>query len=186
MILYDQEEPGWIAKLILQRPGTIFLFGNGGSAAQADHFAGELMGRFRASDTRPPIRAHCLSNETGALTATANDFSYAVWPSRYLMEVLTDDDLCIWLSTSGRSDNVLNGIRQTVNGKLRHVLITGQVGDPKSPLSPLYDWKDDIYSIVVDSLDVCEIQEQTLRFIHAVCVQIEGVWKAGHPEPRRS
>jgi len=153
--------------------GTVYIFGNGGSASQADHFAGELLGRFRSTD-RPPIRAHCLSNEVGALTATANDFEYAAWPQRFLSACfIPSRDMFIGLSTSGMSENVTRAIRVVTQARGYCAIMTGERGDPFNPLSPLYDCRARVLASVVSSLDVCDIQEATIRCIHEVCKLLE-------------
>ena len=83
-------------------------FGNGGSAAQASHFAGELIGRFRLN--RRPIPAVALGADSGVVTCIANDFGYAALYERQVQALANPGDVAIGFTTSGRSENVLRGL----------------------------------------------------------------------------
>lgn len=152
------------------RGGTIYAFGNGGSASQADHFVAELLGKFERP--RAAIRAHCLSNETGTMSAVGNDWEFAEWPSR-LIRTLGPRDSVLLLSTSGTSRNIERALRSAYEmGGLspRMMLITGEQRQ-ESP-----DEKREFYGatvLVIPSHDVSNVQEVTLRLLHQLVADLE-------------
>mgnify|MGYP001167277462 CR=1 FL=1 len=95
---------------VLDRGGTLFFVGNGGSAADAQHLAAEYVGRFILSG-RKPLRAHALTTDTSILTALANDFGAETMFSRQVAALVTDRDALIAHSTSGRSQNLVVAFR---------------------------------------------------------------------------
>jgi len=106
--------------------GGVFLFGNGGSAADAQHIAGELVGRFLIN--RPALRAQALSTDTSVITCVANDFSYEEIFSRQLQANARPGDVAIGLSTSGNSPNVVRALRHAKDHGLATVAFTKQGG----------------------------------------------------------
>src|SRR5581483_10116968 len=92
----------------LEAGGTIYWFGNGGSAAQAQHFAAELVGRYERD--RPGLASLALNTDTSVLTAVSNDYSYDQVFARQVQALCQDVDVVIGLSTSGSSPSVLRGI----------------------------------------------------------------------------
>ena len=92
----------------LRSGGKVVLFGNGGSAAIAEHIAAEFVGRYRVN--RPPLRAMSLTCNTAVLTAIANDYGYDNVFSRQVAAWVDSRDVVIGLSTSGNSENVVRGI----------------------------------------------------------------------------
>jgi D-sedoheptulose 7-phosphate isomerase len=104
--------------------GTLFICGNGGSAGEATHLSGELIGPF-LSKARRPLPAIALGFDTSALTAVANDFSFAQVFSRQLGALARPGDVLWALSTSGRSPNILCALDMAAKVGLFSVLLTG-------------------------------------------------------------
>ncbi|MFL5497951.1 MAG: SIS domain-containing protein, partial [Gemmatimonadaceae bacterium] len=91
------------------RGGKVLAFGNGGSATQASHLVEELIGRFK--DTRRALPAISLVGDAGVLTCIANDFGYGALFERQIEGLATRGDVAVGITTSGRSENVLRGLR---------------------------------------------------------------------------
>lgn len=108
--------------------GKVVVFGNGGSAADAQHLAGELVGRFKLE--RPALPAIALSTNTSILTAIANDYGYDVVFSRQIEALVTEKDVVIGISTSGRSPNVIEAIKAAKKKGAKTIVLTGGKGDP--------------------------------------------------------
>jgi len=92
-----------------QKGGSVFIAGNGGSAAEAQHFTGELVSRFMTD--RQPLPAVSLAADIASMTAISNDYGFEHVFSRQLKGLARKDDLFIGISTSGRSENILNSFR---------------------------------------------------------------------------
>ena len=90
--------------------GKVLVFGNGGSAADAQHFAAEMVGKFQKN--RAPFPTIALTTDSSVLTAIANDYDYSYVFSRQVEALARHDDVIIAISTSGNSKNVLNGVKQ--------------------------------------------------------------------------
>jgi D-sedoheptulose 7-phosphate isomerase len=143
---------------------TIFFFGNGGSAADAQHYAAELVVRYRAN--RPAIRAVALSTDTSVLTAIANDLGYDEVFARQIEGLCQAGDIAIGISTSGNSENVIRGLaRARQKGAVTAALTGGHGGT----LAPLVD-----HAIVVPSATTARIQEMHLLLGHTLCALLEG------------
>ncbi len=147
----------------LEHGRRIFLFGNGGSAAQAAHIAAELVGRFR-TDHRP-LPAFALTVNPASLTAIANDFGYEQVFARQLEALARPGDLAIALSTSGRSRNVLVAVETARQLGLKSLAITGAHGDPLCERVDL--------CLRIPSDDPARIQEATLVIAHLWCEYLE-------------
>jgi D-sedoheptulose 7-phosphate isomerase len=106
--------------------GALFLFGNGGSAADAQHIAAEFLGRFRLE--RPAMAAHALTVNTSALTAIGNDYSFEQVFARQLAGLGRRGDVAVGISTSGNAGNVVAGIEQARKMGLVTVALTGRGG----------------------------------------------------------
>lgn len=141
----------------------IFLFGNGGSAAQAAHIAAELVGRFQ-TDHRP-LPAIALTANLASITAIANDFGYDQVFSRQLEALAMPGDVVLALSTSGQSPNVLRAVEVAQRMDLKSLAITGLRGHA---LCQRVD-----YCIQVSSKDPARIQEATLVIAHLWCEFLE-------------
>src|SRR6266487_1417269 len=118
----------------LRSGGKVLLFGNGGSAADAQHLAAELVGRFELE--RAPLAAVALTTDTSALTAIANDYGFERVFERQIEALGRPGDVALAISTSGASPNVLSGVRAA----RRLGLVTiGLTGASTAPLSELVD-----------------------------------------------
>lgn len=145
----------------------VLTFGNGGSAADAQHFAAELLGHFRAD--RRPLPAVALSTDTSTLTAIGNDYAFDEIFARQAAALAEDGDVAIGITTSGTSENVKRGLRAARERGARTVALTGSGGD----IGPLAD-----LVIAVPSDVTARIQEMHLLTIHLVCQRIDE-WAAG-------
>ena len=151
----------------LERGGTVLTFGNGGSAAEAQHFAGELLGRFRA--TRRPLRAIALSSDPSVVTCIANDFSYDDLFARQVEALARREDVVIGISTSGRSENVVRGLRAARERGALAVAWTGADAGPAGEAADIV--------IAAPSTTTARIQEVHTLVMHAICVAIDA-WDA--------
>jgi D-sedoheptulose 7-phosphate isomerase len=112
--------------IALAAGGKVLLAGNGGSAADAQHIAGELIGRLNYD--RPPVAAVALTTDSSVLTAIANDYSYAEVFERQVRGLGRADDVLIAISTSGRSGNILRAIEAAREMGLFVIGLTGETG----------------------------------------------------------
>ena len=146
-----------------QAGGKAILFGNGGSAAEAGHLAGELVGRFRYD--RPPLPALSLAEPQSALTAISNDYGYESSFSRQVEAHVRAGDVVIGLTTSGGSPNVIAALRAARDGGATTIAMTGSGGEA---LGELVD-----HLVLVASDDTPRIQEAHLAIGHALCEVVE-------------
>lgn len=159
---------GRVSEVCLQalRTGNkLLLFGNGGSAADTQHIAAEIVGRF-AFD-RPALPALALSVDTSALTAVSNDYGFDRAFSRQVEALGREGDVALGFSTSGNSPNVLQAISSARKMKLRTVGFTGHSGG-KLKLSTDLD-----YCICVPSEVTARIQECHMLIGHVICELVE-------------
>jgi D-sedoheptulose 7-phosphate isomerase len=147
----------------LESGHKIFLFGNGGSAADSQHIAAELVGKMALH--RKALPAIALTTDTSNLTALSNDFGYEVVFQRQLEALGQSGDVAVGLSTSGRSPNVLAGIRKAREMGLKTIGLTGGDG---GALKDLVDC-----AIVVPSHNTQRIQEAHITIAHILCELIE-------------
>jgi D-sedoheptulose 7-phosphate isomerase len=147
----------------LQQGGKLLFAGNGGSAADAQHLAGELVSRF-AYD-RPGLAAVALTTDTSILTAIGNDYGYEKLFSRQVQALGAKGDVLIAFSTSGRSPNILAALREARARGLRTVGMTGSKGDAMAA--------DCDVLIQVPSPDTPKIQEGHITLGHILCGLIE-------------
>lgn len=155
----------------LRAGGKILLAGNGGSAADAQHIAGELVSRF-AYD-RPGLAAVALTTDTSILTAIGNDYGYEALFARQVQALARPGDVFFAYSTSGRSPNILRGLEEAHRSGLVTVGLTGNRGGPMRELC------DHLLEVPSDSTP--KIQEGHLVLGHILCGLIE---RALFPEPR--
>jgi len=147
----------------LKNGRKILVFGNGGSAAEAQHFAAELVNKFLK--VRRPIRAIALTTDTSALTSIANDSSYDQVFSRQVEALGDKGDIALALSTSGTSANIINALNTARRKGLLTVAMTGQGG---GKLAPLTD-----YLLDVPSAATPRIQEVHLLLLHILAQELE-------------
>ena len=143
--------------------GKVLLFGNGGSAADAQHIAAELVNRLTYD--RPPIGAVALTTDTSFLTACANDYSFDDVFARQVEALGKRGDALLLLSTSGRSENVVRAARSARERGIAAFAFTG------AGAGPLADACD--AAIAVPSDDPARIQEAHLLLGHVLCGAIE-------------
>jgi D-sedoheptulose 7-phosphate isomerase len=147
----------------LRAGGKILVFGNGGSAAEAQHFAAELVNRFLK--TRPALRAVALSTDTSILTSIGNDSGFDRVFSRQVEALAEKGDVALALSTSGDSPNVINALRAAKKKKLVTIAMTGKGGGKMARLPD--------YLLDVASLETPRIQETHLFLLHLLAEEIE-------------
>ncbi len=143
--------------------GKILLFGNGGSAADAQHLAAELVIRYKAD--RAPIAAIALTTDTSALTAAGNDLGYEAIFERQVEALGKPHDVAVGFSTSGNSPNVLRGLVQAKAMGLRTLGFTGGSGGQMRALCDV--------SIVIASPVTARIQEMHITLGHVLCKALE-------------
>ena len=143
---------------------TLYVCGNGGSAGEATHLSGELIGPF-LDKTRRPLPAVALGFDLSATTAVANDFAFAEVFARQLAALSRPGDVLWALSTSGRSPNVLRALETAGERGLTRVLITGAAG------LGLTDWAE--FVLAVPSAETPRIQEVHLLLGHFLCEAVE-------------
>jgi len=147
----------------LNKGKKILVFGNGGSASQAQHFAAELVNRFLKQ--RPAIPAISLTTDTSALTSIANDTDYSQVFYRQIQALGNERDIAVGLSTSGNSSSVVKALQEAKKRGLMTVALTGQGG---GKLAPIPDFLLD-----VSSTSVPRIQEVHLMVLHIMAQEIE-------------
>jgi D-sedoheptulose 7-phosphate isomerase len=144
--------------------GKILIFGNGGSAADSQHFAAELVGKFRTS-TRKPLPAIALTTDTSALTAISNDWEFPYVFERQIEALGKNGDVAFGISTSGRSINVLRALKKAKEIGLITISLSGKYKDEMEKFSDIV--------ISVNSQDTQRIQEAHSLIIHLICEGIE-------------
>ncbi len=142
---------------------TLYLFGNGGSAGDAQHIAAELVGRF--TKERRALPAVALTTNTSALTALGNDYEYAIVFARQLEAFGKPGDIVIGISTSGNSLNVLHGLQTAKTLGMVTVGLTGETGGQTRAVAD--------HCICVPSRDTARIQESHILIGHILCEIIE-------------
>jgi len=154
----------------LSKGNKVFLFGNGGSAADSQHIAAEFVGRFKKERASWPAIA--LTTDSSALTAIGNDYGFENIFSRQLEGLGKEGDVAIGISTSGNSTNVIKAIELAKTKKIRTIALTGEGG---GKLGPLADIK-----IIVPSKDTARIQEAHICVSHCLCELVEENLTAKH------
>ena len=146
----------------LRTGGKIMACGNGGSAADAQHFAAELIGRFERE--RPELAAIALTTDTSILTAVGNDYGYDEIFSKQVRGLGKKSDILIGISTSGNSKNVVKAIEIAKAMDVKIIALTGNGG---GKIAGLLD-ADDIH-LCAPSNRTARIQETHLVLLHALC-----------------
>ncbi len=150
----------------LRKKGKIILVGNGGSAADAQHIAADLVGKFRFD--REGLPAIALTTNTSSLTAIANDYGYHDIFSRQISVLATNKDLLIAISTSGNSPNIIEAAKIARAKKIKVIALTGNRGGKLGRLSKYSD-----LAIIIPSSDVGYIQEAHITIGHIFCHIVE-------------
>ena len=143
--------------------GGVFLFGNGGSAADAQHIAGELVGRFLLD--RRGLKAHALTVDTSVITCLTNDYNYDMIFARQLEANATAGDVAIGLSGSGNSPNVVAALKYARENGMKTIAFTGDGGGE----SAMYA------DILLDAATTvtCRAQEAHIVMYHTLCELVE-------------
>ena len=152
----------------LARGGKMLAFGNGGSATQASHFVEELIGRFK--ETRRPLPAISLVADAGVVTCIANDFGYGALFERQVEGLAVMGDAVVGITTSGRSENVLRGLKAAKKKGAITIALCGKQG---------LEGGDADHVVAVPSEEGAYIQEVHLMLIHVWCIAIDATVKAG-------
>ena len=152
----------------LMKEGKILSCGNGGSAADAQHFAAELLNRFEME--RPPLAAMALSTDTSTITSIANDYHFNEVFSKQVRALGQPDDILLAISTSGNSANVMEAIHAAHDRQMDVVALTGKKGGKIAALLG----PNDVH-ICVPAERTARIQEVHLLCLHCMCDAIDSL-----------
>ncbi len=159
------EQAAQILTQTFRNGGKALFCGNGGSAADAQHIAAELSGRFYTD--RPPLYAEALHVNSSYITAVANDYGYDAVYARMVQAAGRTGDVLIAFSTSGNSPNILKAIEM---GKVQGMVVIGFTGESGGKMAPLCD-----LLLNVPSADTPRIQEAHILIGHIICQWVEAV-----------
>jgi len=143
----------------LKKGGKVILFGNGGSAADAQHIAAEFVGRFKLE--RQGLAAIAITTNTSVITSIANDYGYEEIFSRQIEALGADDDIVIGISTSGNARNVIAGLLEAKRMGLKTIALTGSGGGEMATIANL--------ALVVPSDNTARVQEAHIIIGHIIC-----------------
>jgi D-sedoheptulose 7-phosphate isomerase len=152
----------------LKADRKVLACGNGGSAADSQHFAAEIVGRFERE--RPGMPAIALTVDTSAITAIANDYSYDVVFSKQVESLGRAGDFLLGISTSGNSKNVIEAIKAAHTRGMRVIALTGRDGGAMAKML-----KPDDFHLNVAHSRTMRIQEVHLLAIHCLCEVVDNV-----------
>lgn len=147
----------------LEQNGKILFFGNGGSAADAQHIAAEFVGRFMKE--RKALAAIALTTDSSVLTCLGNDYSYDIIFSRQIEALGNDQDIAFGLTTSGNSTNVIKGIEQAKQQGLKTIVMTGCGGGKLKGMVDIH--------LDVPSQSTARVQEAHMCIYHTICELVE-------------
>ena len=147
----------------LKKGGKIILFGNGGSASDAQHIAAELVGRYKGN--RKGIPAIAINTDTSVLTSIGNDFGYTHIFERQVEALANSNDVVIGISTSGNSKNVINGLKKASKINCTTIGFTGQDGGEMNEICDI--------CLVAPVFDTPRIQEIHIILGHTLCHLID-------------
>jgi D-sedoheptulose 7-phosphate isomerase len=150
----------------LMNDGKILVCGNGGSAADSQHFAAELINRFEVE--RPGLAAIALTTDSSVLTSIANDYDYVQIFSKQVRALGMDGDVLLAISTSGNSPSVLEAIQAAHDRNMPVVALTGKDGGKMAALLKPTD-----FHICVPAKSTARIQEVHLLALHCMCDAID-------------
>lgn len=152
----------------LKSGGKVLLFGNGGSAADAQHIAAELVGRYKSH--RKGLPAIALTTDSSALTSIGNDFGYVHLFERQVEAIAKKEDVVIGISTSGISDNVVRGLKLASKLNCKTIGLSGKDGGEMSKICNI--------NLVVPSNNTPRIQEMHIIIGHIICQLIDTEFKS--------
>ena len=147
----------------LNAGNKILFFGNGGSAADAQHMAAEFVNRFVIE--RPPLPAIALTTDTSVITSIANDYDYAEIFSKQIRAIGHPGDVAWGMSTSGKSPNIVKAVEMAKKMEMTTIGLTGKDG---GDVAKIVD-----YSLVVPSTNTPRIQEVHITVGHVICEMID-------------
>jgi D-sedoheptulose 7-phosphate isomerase len=162
LVTEQAEQVAEVARVLagtLQGGGKILLFGNGGSAADAQHLAAEFVNRFRIE--RPPLAALALTTDTSILTSIANDYDFLEVFAKQVRALGRPGDAALGLSTSGNSANVVKALEVARQMGLKTLALSGGEGGPVARAAEL--------AIVIPSRSTPRIQEVHITIGHVLC-----------------
>jgi len=149
----------------VKKGNKMFICGNGGSAADAQHIAAECLVRLKPNRNRKPIPMISLALDSSTMTACANDYSFKNIFSRNLEGLAKSGDILICISTSGNSSNIINVLKTAKKLKIKTVSILGNKGGKAKKLSDNF--------IIVDSSNIASIQEAHIFLGHFLIDELE-------------
>ena len=152
----------------LMRDGKILACGNGGSAADSQHFAAELVNRFEME--RPALAAIALTTDSSVLTSIANDYEYKLIFSRQVRALGMQGDMLLAISTSGNSPSVVEAIHAAHERNMTVIALTGRDGGEMGKILAPGD-----HHICVESQSTARIQEVHLLVLHCLCDAIDNL-----------
>jgi D-sedoheptulose 7-phosphate isomerase len=147
----------------MQRGGKILIMGNGGSAADSQHIAAEIVGRYKKE--RRGLPAIALTTDTSIITSIGNDYGYDYIFARQIEALCRPEDLVIGITTSGNSKNVVNAIMEANSIGATTVGLTGGTGGKLSELCK--------FNLIMPSTDTPRIQEAHIFIAHSLCGMLE-------------
>ncbi len=152
--------------MTIRKNGKILIFGNGGSAADAQHMAAEFVNRFLIN--RKPMAAIALTTDSSTITAIGNDFSFDEIFSKQVQALGKPEDLALGISTSGNSGNVIRGIEAAKTIGMRTAVLTGGMAGDGGELGKIAD-----LVLNVPTAKTAHIQEVHLFLEHLLCEMVE-------------
>jgi D-sedoheptulose 7-phosphate isomerase len=171
-LLPTVHEVGLLLCSAFQSDGTLYTFGNGGSAADAQHFTGEIIGHYKRD--RRPLPAVTLSTDPTTMTCIANDYSYEEVFSRQVQALARPGDVVAAFTTSGRSANVVRALEAARHTGAATVLFGGGDGGPAREFAT--------HALVVPSRTTPRIQEMHTFMLHAISELVDA-WAADDYRP---
>ncbi len=158
----------WMMQKCLKNENKIIVFGNGGSAADSQHFSAELIGRFKQQRKSLPCIA--LTTDTSSLTAIGNDYGFRFVFSRQCESIVSRGDVVLAISTSGNSSNVIEAVRVSKARGAKIISLTGNNGGKLKRESDI--------CLIVPSKDTANIQEVHRIILHIIAKEIEKPYKS--------
>lgn len=151
----------------LKKGNKVLICGNGGSAADAQHFAAELSGRYKTN--RKALAGLALTTDTSAITAIGNDFGFEEIFARQVEALGREGDLLIGISTSGSSPNVLKALEKAKELRIKTLGLTGRDGGKMKEACD--------FSLIVKAQDTARIQELHIFIIHSLCSAVDKAYE---------
>ncbi|HEY4715816.1 MAG TPA: D-sedoheptulose 7-phosphate isomerase [bacterium] len=149
----------------LKKGNKLLLFGNGGSAADAQHIAAEFVNRFQME--RKPLPAISLTTDTSVLTSISNDYDFKEIFSKQIMAIGKKGDIAVGITTSGNSPNVLSGLRQARRMRMTTIGILGKDGGAAK--------KECRIPLIVECGRTSIVQEVHITLLHAICIIVDEI-----------